>query len=304
MQKKVSFVLANVVLLILTLLGWKYYLDEEALLTEQIAAEPNDIVKTIRYQFRVQNTSNEVIKNSQFVVYAPAHVMGRQEVLSLSANREFELNEMPLGNRSLMFTLDVLPPYASKQIVITAKLKVFDGAVSVVLADELRTKFLQEEPFIEVSHPAITAQAKLLAKGTEQPFGNTIYKWLTDNVKDIGLVSANKGALYALQNQKGDCTEFMYLFSALARAEQVPTRNLGGFVLPQNGLLTASDYHNWAEYYDGNRWRIVDAQRQVFDQGYDSYIIMRILGLNEAQDDFSQSQRFLAFDPRLKVSMD
>lgn len=298
---RITFIIFILVVLIAS---WQYYEHVKNSQAEEQASPPVEIVKTIRYQFRVQNTSNEVIKDSQFIIYAPAHLDDRQEVISLSANRDFKLNELPSGNRSLLFTLDLLAPYASKQVVITAKLKLYDGAVKQVLSVEQQARFLREEAFIETYHPDIKVQADIIAQDTSQPLPRAIHKWVSDTVVDIGLVSANRGALYALQKQKGDCTEFMYLYSALARAKQIPTRNLGGFVLPQNGLLTASDYHNWAEFYDGKYWRIADGQKQVFDQGYDNYIIMRILGLNETQDDFSQSQRFLAFDPRLKVSMD
>jgi transglutaminase-like putative cysteine protease len=268
-----------------------------------VAVSPISIEKTIRYQFRLQNTSNQVLTDSEFVVYAPAHLPHKQEVLSLTANHDFKLNATPSGNQSLRFTLDSVPPYGSKQVVITATLKLFDSALPVALTDEQKGIYLQAEPYVETRNLGIQLQAKSLASNTSQSLPRVIYHWLDDNITDIGLVTANRGALYALDNRQGDCTEFMYLFSALARVNQIPTRNLGGFVLGEHGILDASAYHNWAEFNDGGGWHIADPQNQVFDQGYDNYIVMRVLGLNEIQDDFSQSQRFLAFDPRLKVSM-
>lgn len=268
-----------------------------------VAVSPTSIEKTIRYQFRVQNTSSQVLTDSEFVVYAPAHLPNKQEVLSLTANHEFELNATPSGNQSLTFTLDSVAPYGSKQVVITATLKLYDSALPVTLKDEKKNMYLHAEPFIETHNLGVQLQAKSLASNQSQALPRVIYHWLADNIKDIGLVTANRGALYALENRQGDCTEFMYLFSALARVNQIPTRNLGGFVLRENGILDASTYHNWPEFNDGGGWHIADPQNQVFDQGYDSYIVMRVLGLNEAQDDFSQSQRFLAFDSRLNVSM-
>ena len=54
-----------------------------------------------------------------------------------------------------------------------------------------------------------------------------IFQWVSQNVKDDGYSAKDRGALYALTNRKGDCTEFMYLFVALCRLSADSSARLG-----------------------------------------------------------------------------
>ena len=46
--------------------------------------------------------------------------------------------------------------------------------------------------------------------------------------------------------------------------------------MPEAGVVRPSAYHDWAEYYDGGRWRIADAQQGNLDENYTDYVAMRI----------------------------
>lgn len=256
--------------------------------------------KTIRYQFRVQNTRPEVMKSVDVTVYAPSHIEGRQHVQSVTANYDFSSMSSGWGNDELHFVFDQIAPFGSKQIIVTAQISLPVSAAPVLL-DE-KALYLREEPYIELSDEAIRKQATSLATPLPESTIGGIYNWLIDHVVDDGLTMADKGASYALETGRGDCTEFMYLFSALARVNNIPTRNLGGFVLAQNGILRASAYHNWAEYILDGRWHIADAQRQVLDDEYESYVIMR--SLSSSGDSAKHSERFVSFTPGLKLTMD
>jgi hypothetical protein len=75
-----------------------------------------------------------------------------------------------------------------------------------------------------------------------------------------------QGAIWALQNRKGDCSEYSYLFVALSRAVGIPSRVLTGFAF-NNYVQSLSDGHMWAEYYLENYgWVPVDAGWSMFDE--------------------------------------
>jgi len=105
-----------------------------------------------------------------------------------------------------------------------------------------------------------------------------IYDWIGSNVEYVGYTSDDRGALYAVKNRRGDCTEFMYLFVALARANGIPARGVGGYVVDRDTVLEPHEYHNWAEFYLDGVWHVADPQRSKFMDDETNYIAMRIIG--------------------------
>ena len=104
-----------------------------------------------------------------------------------------------------------------------------------------------------------------------------VFRWVATNVRYSGYASQDRGALYALEHKKGDCTEYMDLFVALSRANGLPARRIGGYLSAENAVLKARDYHNWGEFYEDGTWQIADPQNNVLMQNQDDYIAMRII---------------------------
>jgi hypothetical protein len=74
-----------------------------------------------------------------------------------------------------------------------------------------------------------------------------------------------RGALWALRNRIGDCSEYSYLFVALCRAAGIPARIQAGFGFHDLKETTA-DGHMWAEYYlPDYGWIPVDPTWQLLD---------------------------------------
>jgi transglutaminase-like putative cysteine protease len=90
-----------------------------------------------------------------------------------------------------------------------------------------------------------------------------------------GYLADDYGALYALTNRRGDCTEYAYLATALARASSIPARMVGGYVTDRDITPRAGDYHNWAELYIDGSWRLLDAQKGNWLQPIDQYVAFR-----------------------------
>jgi transglutaminase-like putative cysteine protease len=131
---------------------------------------------------------------------------------------------------------------------------------------------------VEVDHPKIQAVAETLRAQDPMTTARRTFRWVADHVRDSGYLRDDRGALYALEHGRGDCTEHMYLFVALARANGIPARPMAGYIMEGNGVLRARDHHNWAEFYADGAWHIADPHRGVFDDGYSHYVATRIIG--------------------------
>jgi hypothetical protein len=93
---------------------------------------------------------------------------------------------------------------------------------------ELR-KYLQASPLIETGHREIKEAAEKFAIDRDKPAWSqveAIYKWVRQHIKhDEGTIPL-RGALAALQQQKGDCEEYTSLFVALCRVNGIPARSV------------------------------------------------------------------------------
>ena len=124
---------------------------------------------------------------------------------------------------------------------------------------QVPTRFLEPEKWVESDAEEIVALANQLTKDKLDACQKAIaiYNWIGDNIDYTGYCSEARGALFALHNRGGDCTEFTDLLIALCRAAGIPARFLVG-VTPVNPSA-AAEKHNWAEVYlAGTGWIPVD----------------------------------------------
>jgi transglutaminase-like putative cysteine protease len=255
--------------------------------------------RRVQYEFTIRNTSAEPLHGARFVAFAPVKRTATQETLALEVSAPYELATDALGNQGLTFLLD-LPPYGAKVIRVRA---------TVALRDEPRREplgaaadYLAAEPFVESGDPKIQAVAHEIGGDEPSDVAKRIQRWVGGHLEDSGYEREDQGALHALATGRGDCTEFMHLFVALARARGIPAREMGGFLAAQGEVPSARSYHNWAEVYLDGAWRVADPQRQVFGERASEYVAMRVLGASET-DPLGNSQRFVASDRALDVRM-
>jgi transglutaminase-like putative cysteine protease len=122
--------------------------------------------------------------------------------------------------------------------------------------------WLHTDRFTEVGDSRIQAQALALRASTPLQTARNIYEWVANSIAYAGFIADDLGALYALTERKGDCTEYAFLVVALARANQIPARMVGGYFADRDLAPRADEYHNWAELYVEGAWRLVDAQKR------------------------------------------
>ncbi|MCJ7547638.1 MAG: transglutaminase-like domain-containing protein [Deltaproteobacteria bacterium] len=223
-------------------------------------------IRPIHYSFTITNTGSTVAKEVHFWTYAP---IGQS---SLQISAPYQLITDDLGNQILHFTFNNIPPYAARIISIEA-------GINPAGRDNQDTKrYLIAEPFCEADDPAIRALAKELRGSTARQTVENIYKWVSANVRYAGYLKNPRGALYALKHKEGDCTEYMYLFVALCRADKIPARGIGGYLANGNPVLKPDAYHNWAECYIDGAWQLIDPQKKVFMPEPARYIALHIIG--------------------------
>ncbi len=267
--------------------------------SENKAPAPYTITKQIRYSFTLQNKTNQLLPHAQFWTYAPVPRTSHQWLEKVSASQPFNVSRDGLGNEILHFELENIAPYAAKIVSITADLKMTEAAAST--EDRPIERFLRAEPYIESEDAKLVAIARNVHASSAVATMKHAYTWVASNLKTETYVPEDRGASYALASRKGDCTEFAYLLTALGRANQVPSRPVGGYVFKGNAIVKAPDYHNWMEFYADGRWHLADAQKRVFMESQTDYVAMRVIAVTG--EEAIASQRFSYAGDGLDVIM-
>lgn len=258
------------------------------------------IPRQVQYNFTLRNKTNRSIKKAEFWTYAPVKQTSTQLCDNIESSHPYQMIYDELGNQVLHFTVNDIPPYATKIIQIKARVLLSDKPVPATVKDI--KPYLKAEKYIESDDPNIFNTAKKLDASNNLKTAENIFNWVAGNVQFIGYIKKERGALYALSNKKGDCTEFMYLFTALCRAVKIPARCIGGYIAKESSILKPGYYHNWAEFYEDGAWRISDPQNKVFMKENSNYIAMRII--KRPQDNpMLKFNRFRVHGEGLEVKM-
>ncbi|MBN2707270.1 MAG: transglutaminase domain-containing protein [Deltaproteobacteria bacterium] len=254
----------------------------------------------IRYSFALHNNSNRAVKDAEFRTYAPVKQTATQRCEQLKSSHPYQLLDDELGNQTLHFTFALIPPYATRIVTVEATLLLADQANQLEVND--LAIFLQPEKFLECEAVELRRLAGDLKAVKPLQTAENIFRWIVKNVRYSGYLRDARGARYALLHKEGDCTEFMYLFAALCRANNIPARCVGGYVLRESTILHPADYHNWAEFYADGAWRIADPQKKNFMKNQSRYVAMRNIAA-VADGPMAQFSRFRFVGNGLQVKM-
>ena len=132
---------------------------------------------------------------------------------------------------------------------------------------EIYKKYVEPEELIESNDSRTISLAHNLTNNVDSwhekavEIHNFVYRHMHYEEQD-----EEKGALWALENGAGDCSEYSYLFVALCRAAGIPARIQAGFCF-HHSSEALEDGHMWAEYYLENyEWIPVDVTWRLFDR--------------------------------------
>jgi transglutaminase-like putative cysteine protease len=268
-------------------------------------ARPGDnypVQRRIRYSFTLQNSTGEPLQDASLTAYAPVSVTSTQRVEGLTTSFPTEVQVDASGNQILRFRIERLAPYAAKVITVEAHLALSDRPVPQAPPAPLLEAYTKPERYIESDDGRIKAIAQTLKGEGPTRTARNIFDWLRQNLRSLPFTPEDRGALQALASKSGDCTEYAYLFVALARASGIPARAMGGFVAPESGVLDPRDYHNWAEFYADGAWHLADPQRGRFEKNPSHYVAMRVISAT-LPNQLGSSHRYSAAGRGLRVSM-
>ncbi len=243
---------------------------------EELPPPVYPLSRHVQYSFTLHNRTNHTQEHIRFNIRAPVKQTASQLATKLSCSHAYDLTTDSLGNRVIHLSFDRLPPYATRIVKVRASLA-FSKTPNRLPETNMKI-FLEPQPYCESQHRDIRQLAANLKKKDAAETAAEIYRWICTHVKYSGYLKHPRGACYALRKGKGDCTEFMYLFAALCRANGIPSRCIGGYVCKKDSVLHPGGYHNWAEFYMDGRWWVADPQNGIFKKHGDWYLVLKIIG--------------------------
>lgn len=119
---------------------------------------------------------------------------------------------------------------------------------------EVLKKYLEASNLINPDDKGIIKKSSSITGGEKDNFKKAalINDWVFQNIEKVPLMSIPDSA-EVLAGMKGDCNEHAVLFTALARASNIPTKVIMGLVYIDGKF----HYHAWNEIYAG-KWIAVD----------------------------------------------
>ncbi|AIY41405.1 hypothetical protein LT85_2247 [Collimonas arenae] len=237
------------------------------------ASAQQAVRRQLRFSIVLSNPHPSELRDQQLWLYLPASESPIQQIDSVSVSAKHNMLSDALGHNILQLSFTRIAPLATKVVSIAVDVLLHDASEPAPLKDF--RDWLTTERYIETSDAHIQALAAQLRQPTAQSSGRAIYEWLRQNMHYAGYIADDLGALYAVTQRSGDCTEYAYLAVALARANGIPARMVGGYVTDRNIAPRAEDYHNWAELHIDGAWRLLDAQKEHWLTPAQQYIAFR-----------------------------
>jgi len=228
-------------------------------------AEPAPVAErlvTLKATITVKNTGDIPLDNYSHRLTIPANDHAQQRLLRIEYPHKDGYTLRPHKNgidHYMKFKWDI-PPRSQWVREITFHLRVtpFDHKVKPIPKSTGNSAdFLMPSEYIESNSTEIqtiarqirhkyASQAQQLLAAFQYPQENLRYKLM-----------ANKGALFALHNGIGDCTEYAAVFIGLSRALGIPARMTSEFNFSESKSFPEPNHHAAEAYFDG-AWIPVD----------------------------------------------
>ncbi|MFK5986916.1 MAG: transglutaminase domain-containing protein [Pseudomonadota bacterium] len=258
------------------------------------------LTSRILYSYNLTNRSAKNITKADFYAYTPVPKTPYQRLDSLDSKTPHVLTEDKFGNQIIHFKIKNLAPYASQTIKIIASLAMAHKPNNIPFSNI--EHYLENSELLNLDQPEVILLAKKLNHGSISEIVNNTFLWTMRNIKYSGYEQADISVVHTLESKSGDCTDYMHVFTALNRINSIPTREIAGYIVKQNKIIHAHDYHNWAEYLLDDYWYLADPQNKNFNQFAGYYIAFKHYGVDRQSplDDF---HRYYVSDKRILATM-
>jgi transglutaminase-like putative cysteine protease len=237
------------------------------------SAGSSTVRRRLRFAVTLLNPSAQELRDQAVWLYVPAHSPPAQRLVDITASSGIQVLTDVLGHRIANLSAVQMPPFSRKIVSLSVEVELSRAPAAQAIDD--RAAWLASERYIEIDDPQIRSLAAQLRRGGPEPTARAIYEWLRSHLSYEGYVADDRGAAYAAAQRRGDCTEYAFLAVALARANGIPARMVGGHVVAGDSVPRAEDYHNWAEVYLDGSWRLLDAQKERWLSSDESYVAFR-----------------------------
>ena len=228
--------------------------------------------RQVRFTLTFSNPLQQILEGASFWCYLPADLPGAQQLRAVTVSTRHTVQADALGHRILAISFDTFPALGQKVVSLGTVVDFVAGQGDRVVP----AVWLDSERFIESGADEVRTLAARLGGADTLSTARAIYDWVRQNLHYAGYLADDLGALFALRNGCGDCTEYADLVVALARAAGIPARMVGGYVIERDAAPRPQEYHNWAELYLQGAWRTVDAQKECWLTPAARYVVFRI----------------------------
>ncbi|MHA1835364.1 MAG: transglutaminase-like domain-containing protein [Candidatus Odinarchaeia archaeon] len=203
-------------------------------------------------------------------------IQQRSYIISMTPQPNNTFTGLNDANNKIFYYTTVIPPASSFSIEIKYRISSRDikwlfnpyNIKDYNTSSEIYTNYTAPEVKIESNNTDIINLAANIVSGISNPYYKVraIYNWVTSNLV-YSPQTEERGALWALNNREGDCSEFSDLFIALCRAEGIPSRKVTGWAFAElansimPGVYNFTDYpgHAWVEvYFEDYGWVVYD----------------------------------------------
>jgi hypothetical protein len=226
----------------------------------------------LRFNLNMVNRGAAELAPQRLWMYLPVRQNDWWSLEAAETDLGHALQTDALGHTILFVETQALSGYARRSAALAVKLKRTPVRVP---ARVNAVEWLLPERYIESGNDMIAAQALALKAATEKETVRNIYDFVTSHLVYAGYVPEDLGALYALKQRRGDCSEYACLVVALCRASGIAARMVEGYVTDRSFAPKPMDFHDWAEVAMDGRWRVVDAQKGTFVEREVQYIPFR-----------------------------
>ncbi len=232
------------------------------------------LLRRLRFNLAATNPTGAALIDQRAWLYLPMARATFQRLLGLRVSMPWQRVDDELGHCIVHLHFDRIAPFDTRLVSLTADLEIRPEPMFERLADP--AAWLGAERHIETDDADIRALAAELRRATPSATGRAIFEWVRDNLAYAGYLPGELGARETLRRRRGDCTEYAALAVALARANGIPARLVGGHVCDRDMAPRAEDYHDWAELHIAGKWRLLDAQRGCWLEPADQYVAFHV----------------------------
>jgi len=229
-------------ILILTLCGAVAYCQPDAWSVRNV----NTVEFQLQYDFHVYGETSKIL----FRVPVPISIPNRQEILDVKYSIKPRRIHSEDSNNYAEFLFNRPKDHITVTIDVKAKLYKYDLSTARKAGNDAPSEdnfknFLAAEKYIEKDDLLVARTASYLGEKDELLTIRNIYEYVIDSMTYSGYRKMDHGAVYALEEKKGDCSEYSYLFAALCRANNIPARVVEGYAFDGE----KEPRHAWVEAY-------------------------------------------------------